>query len=75
MEGVFAEEKSEGCSVAPQAWPCGETRSQEQKYYVGEDGCCGLVSFFAFSIPQVGMACMDNLNYDQYIDHLSQVNN
>ena len=32
-----------------------------------------MVSFFAFSIPQVGMACMDNLNYDQYIDHLSQV--
>lgn len=43
-------------------------------FYVGEDGCCGWVSFFAFSIPQVGMACMDNLNYDQYIDHLSQVN-
>ena len=43
-------------------------------FFVGEDGCCGWVSFFAFSIPQVGMACMDNLNYDQYIDHLSQVN-
>ena len=43
-------------------------------FYVGEDGCCGKVSFLAFLFPQVGMACMDNLNYDQYIDHLSQVN-